>query len=129
MLVILGVFAIVIASYFLFIHDSGPVSSEDPASLLGTWERTDYPYKIEVISFTEDGLLEAKYFNPQPINVGKARWEVFEHQLYMFVELQDVNYPGSAYNLIYSESPVLLEGTYFQAVAGEAFAVSFARLK
>jgi len=40
-----------------------------------------------------------------------------------FVELRDVNYPGSKYNLQYDAGIDRLKGTYFQAVYGETYDV------
>ena len=128
-MVVLAGISIIIALYFLFVHDSGLAPGEDPATLVGTWERTDYPYLIEVSSFHDDGSLDATYLNPNPINVGTAKWEVYENELYMYVEMQDVNYPGSNYTLVYDETTKLLSGTYFQAVSKESFTVSFKKTK
>ena len=45
----------------------------------------------------------------------------------MFVELRDVNYPGSTYTLQYDAASDRLMGTYFQAVAKQTFRIEFAR--
>ncbi len=126
-IMILAAAGIVVAVYFLFFYNPAP--GVGPENLVGTWERTDYPYMIEVRSFDEDGSLDATYLNPQPINVGTAKWEVYEDKLYMYVEMQDVNYPGSNYTLVYEEQPEKLSGTYFQAVSKESFTVAFTRTK
>ncbi len=128
-LLTIGAIIILSAIYFLFFMNSGPGPAEDPANLIGAWVRTDAPYKIEVLSFDADGGLKATYSNPQPINVGTAKWEVYEGQLQMYVELQDVNYPGSNYTLTYTEDPEKLAGTYFQAVVGETYSIEFTRLR
>ena len=47
----------------------------------------------------------------------------------VFIELRDVNYPGSTYTLAYDVKTDRLVGRYFQAVAGETFDVYFVRLK
>jgi len=47
------------------------------------------------------GKLKAAYFNPRPINVAKAEWRSMAGRIQIFVELRDVNYPGSTYTLIY----------------------------
>ena len=47
----------------------------------------------------------------------------------MFVELRDVNYPGSAYNLRYDPKTDRLIGTYFQAVQRQTYDVEFVRMK
>jgi hypothetical protein len=73
--------------------------------------------------------LEAAYFNPRPIHVGKAGWSKEGQAVKVYVELRDVNYPGSNYTLIYDVGSDRLVGRYFQAVARETFDVSFVRQK
>ena len=45
----------------------------------------------------------------------------------LFVELRDVNYPGSTYSLRYDPARDVLEGAYFQAMEQQTFDVSFVR--
>jgi len=45
------------------------------------------------------------------------------------LELRDVNYPGSMYNLRYDPENDRLNGTYFQAVQRETYDVEFVRTK
>ena len=45
----------------------------------------------------------------------------------MFIELRDVNYPGSTYTLTYDPATDQLSGNYFQAVRRENFDVVFVR--
>ncbi len=47
----------------------------------------------------------------------------------MFLELRDVNYPGSACALAYEPASDQLQGIYCQAVEGVRFEVYFERLK
>ncbi len=77
----------------------------------------------------DDGTLAAKYFNPNPINVGKANCDVSSGSLKIIVELRDVNYPGSTYTLTYLPDRDMLAGEYFQAVEGLTFYVEFSRDK
>jgi hypothetical protein len=49
--------------------------------------------------------------------------------LKVFVELRDVNYPGSIYQLTYDPAADRLRGTYFQAALRETYDVEFTRLK
>jgi hypothetical protein len=46
----------------------------------------------------------------------------------VFVELRDVNYPGSTYTLTYQPATDRLAGTYFHAVSGQNMDVEFSRL-
>lgn len=124
---ILAILAILTALYFLFLYDQGTSDGEDPEVLVGTWVRTDNPYKMVVSSFKDDGTLDASYLNPQSINVAIAKWEVYENQLYMYIELQDVNYPGSNYTLIFNPETKTLQGDYYQAIADEIYRVEFAK--
>lgn len=50
-----------------------------------------------------------------------------EGALRVFVELRDVNYPGSTYTLTYDPANDLLAGLYYQAVERQRFDVMFAR--
>ena len=105
------------------------VKQVDKALLTGTWERTDAPYQVRISEVFEDGNMKAGYFNPQPINVSKATWVVAGSFLKVYVELQDKNYPGSNYSLMYLPGKDVLTGKYFQAVEGATYEVNFARKK
>lgn len=99
----------------------------DPQPLVGRWLRPDGGYILEIRSATADGKLEARYFNPRSIHVARAEWQRRDGKLQVFVELQDVNYPGSTYMLDFSPAEPQLTGTYYQASQGETFAVEFVR--
>ena len=47
----------------------------------------------------------------------------------VFVELRDVNYPGSTYTLAYDPAADQLRGVYFQALERQSFDVSFVRAR
>ena len=99
----------------------------DKNLLIGDWVRTDASYLIKINKVNEDGTLEAEYFNPKPINVGKTNWEESHGNLKIIVELRDVNYPGSTYTLNYLADKDILAGDYYQAVQGLTFYVEFVR--
>lgn len=96
--------------------------------LEGKWQRTDGGYILELSGAKSNGDITAAYFNPNPINVGRSLWQNNAGKLMVMVELQDKNYPGSVYNLEYSESQNSLKGTYFQAVEKMTYNVEFSRL-
>ncbi len=96
---------------------------------VGRWQRTDGGYVLEIKSLTPDGKLEAGYFNPNPINVGRAAWQNDGGRLMVMVELSDVNYPGSLYSLEYKAQGDMMVGTYFQAVEKQTYQVEFSRIK
>jgi len=73
--------------------------------------------------------VEAAYFNPRSIHVGKAEASQEGGTVRVYIELRDVNYPGSNYTLTYDAKNDRLVGRYYQAVAGETFDVYFVRLK
>lgn len=73
--------------------------------------------------------MNAAYFNPRPINVAKAEALQGSGTVSIFIELRDVNYPGSTYNLTYDPANDSLKGIYFQAAIEEAFEVYFVRLQ
>ena len=97
--------------------------------LIGRWLRPDGGYVLELKEIGKDNTLKAAYFNPQPIKVFKAEWKSKQGIIKIFVELRDVNYPGSKYSLQYDPKTDRLKGTYFQAVYGETYDVEFVRDK
>jgi hypothetical protein len=97
--------------------------------LAGQWVRPDGGYILELREIKKHGSLTAAYFNPQPIKVFRAKWTLREGKINLFVELRDVNYPGSKYNLQYDPEADKLKGTYFQAVERKTFNIEFVRVK
>lgn len=101
----------------------------DKEKLVGRWQRTDGGYVIELKNPNAAGLIEAGYFNPNPINVGKAAWQNKAGKLMVMVELRDQNYPGSIYTLEYQPQGDKLTGVYFQAVEKVSYNVEFIRVR
>lgn len=99
------------------------------ARLKGRWQRPDGGYLLEIKAVADDGAMDAAYFNPRPIHVGSAQAMHQDGRLYVMVKLQDVNYPGSTYRLMYDPTKDRLIGTYYQAVARETYRVLFVRVK
>jgi hypothetical protein len=97
--------------------------------LKGRWQRPDGGYVIEIKNIDRVGKMEAAYFNPRPIHVAKADAARDGQMTKVFMELRDINYPGSTYNLTYDPKSDQLKGTYFQAVLKQTFDVVFDRLK
>ena len=95
----------------------------------GRWQRGDGGYIIDIRKVEADGELTVAYLNPRPINVAKAEASMVEGALKVFVELRDVNYPGSIYQLTYDPAADRLRGTYFQAALRETYDVEFTRLR
>jgi hypothetical protein len=106
-----------------------PQRAVDVKRLEGRWLRPDGGYVLELRDIESDGSLKAAYFNPRPINVARAEVRRKDGTLILFVELRDVNYPGSTYTLHFDPAADRLKGTYFQAVQGQTFDVEFARVK
>jgi hypothetical protein len=132
-----------IAAYFLWPSAEVPTSqnilaeSQTPAisnaevqqeQLAGKWQRTDGGYVLELKAPTKEGKIEAAYFNPNPIHVGRAAWQNQDGLLKVMVELQDKNYPGSLYTLTYNPGDDQLRGTYFQAMERVSYDVAFTRV-
>lgn len=97
--------------------------------LEGRWQRDDGGYIIEISRADAGGTLTAAYLNPRPINVAKAEASIVGDTLRVFIELRDVNYPGSTYQLTYEPVADRLTGIYYQAALRESYDVAFARLK
>jgi hypothetical protein len=113
----------------------GPADSEPGTApgaerfqhLKGRWVRPDGGYLLEVTEVSADGRVTAGYYNPSPINVANARAVYETGQLKLFVELRDINYPGSTYTLRYDRDKNQLEGAYFQAAMNQTYDVVFVR--
>ena len=99
----------------------------DAKLLEGSWIRPDGGYVLELKNIACDGTLTAAYYNPQPINVFQAFWALDENVLTVFVELRDVNYPGSKYSLRYDSAADRLRGLYFQAIEEQIYEIEFVR--
>jgi len=97
--------------------------------LKGRWRRPDGGYIMAINSVNAAGAIDAAYFNPYPIHVGNAVASRDGSLTKVFLELRDVNYPGSTYTLTYEPSSDQLHGTYYQAVEQQNFQVVFERMK
>ena len=67
------------------------------ADMTSVWVRPDGGYVLELRNVKKDGSLTAAYYNPRPIRVFRAEASGKDGTLSVFVELRDVNYPGSTY--------------------------------
>jgi hypothetical protein len=101
----------------------------DAQRLIGRWVRSDGGYILELREAHEGGGLKAAYFNPRPIRVSEAVWSRQNGKISVWVELQDVNYPGSTYRLEYIPESDRLKGTYFQAVERQTYNIEFVRAR
>jgi hypothetical protein len=99
------------------------------ASLQGKWLRPDGGYILEIRKVAPDGKMDAGYFNPRPINVVKAQASQENGSVTVFIELRDVNYPGSTYTLTYDPTSDRFKGDYFQAALKQTFDVVFTRVQ
>lgn len=114
------------AIWFLFINKSNDFD-QAAEKLSGSWMRTDGPYSIVISDVVEQGKITATYFNPNPIQVESAEWEVKDEQLTVRVALNDVNYRGSKYELIYDEKTDQMLGKYYQAGTRQTYDITFKR--
>jgi hypothetical protein len=101
----------------------------DVQRLEGRWVRPDGGYILELREIKKDGSVTAAYFNPRPINVFRTEWNRKQGVITVFVELRDVNYPGSTYTLQFDPKSDRLKGSYFQAVERQTFNIEFVRVK
>jgi hypothetical protein len=98
------------------------------ARLVGRWLREDGGYVIEIRGVEPDGKLRAAYFNPRPIHVSQAAAVEEGGSVKVGLELNDVNYPGCLYTLVFNAELDQLQGTYFQAAVGQTYQVAFIRM-
>jgi hypothetical protein len=101
----------------------------DWRKLKGKWLRPDGGYIIEIKKLDDNGKMDAAYFNPKQIHVARAEASRNGTAIKVFIELRDVNYPGSTYTLTYEPGSDQLKGIYFQAVQQQSYEVVFIRLK
>ena len=106
-----------------------PQNPADKTLLAGSWIRTDAEYRIDISELFDNGKMKVQYYNPKTINVSEARWSIEEEMMKVFIELRDINYPGSNYNLTYIPVRDILVGEYYQAVEGSTYKVEFKRAK
>jgi len=104
------------------------LSADNFRNLVGHWIRPDGGYIIEIRNVDSNGVLNAAYFNPRPINVSQARLTFVNKKPQVFIELRDVGYPGATYTLIYHPRQDVLAGLYYQPTVGQSFEVIFARM-
>jgi hypothetical protein len=116
------------AGYWVWQQDSA-AAGPNASDLIGRWLRADGGYVLALSDPDPEGRLKAVYFNPRPINVSRAEWKLKNGLLSVFIELRDVNYPGSTYTLDYKPTTGKLTGIYFQAALGQQFEVEFERMK
>jgi hypothetical protein len=108
---------------------SAGTNTVDLQKLKGRWLRPDGGYVIEIRQVDASGQLEASYFNPNPIRVVNSVAKHDGPAVKVYLELNDVNYPGCKYDLTYLPNRDLLVGTYFQAALQQTFDVFFQRTK
>ena len=97
--------------------------------LKGGWRRPDGGYVLAIKNIADGGAMDAAYFNPNPIHVANAVASQDGAATKVFVELRDVNYPGSTYKLTYDPERDRLRGIYYQAVERQRYEVVFERMK
>ena len=102
-------------------------ASADVNILKGAWVRPDGGYTILIKNVGANGLIEAMYFNPNPLPFAKAEASREGARLRAFFELRAGGYDGSTYELSYDPTSDRLTGTYYQAVMKQKFEVFFVR--
>jgi hypothetical protein len=103
------------------------LTAGDSRKLVGRWHRTDGDYTLEIRGVRPDGLVEARYYNPGPIQVARAAAGRHEDALALVVELRDRNYPGNLYTLTYDPARDELRGLYSHLGLQQTFDVTFVR--
>ena len=126
----MAVIAIAAGGWVVFqARTAGKQEKNDYSKLVGDWVRPDGGYVIHISSINPDGTIQAAYFNPSPIHIAAANVALHNNTIKLFVELRDVGYPGSKYDLVYMSDDDILQGTYFQAQIQELYDVVFLRKK
>jgi hypothetical protein len=111
----------------LFLFSFSVCAQSQYAQIIGTWVRPDGGYTLDIKDVSGDGKMDASYFNPNPINVAVAQATIESEKINVFVELQDIGYPGSNYTLVYDPDTDCLIGVYHHLVINQDFDVYFVR--
>lgn len=101
--------------------------AEELERVAGRWLRPDGGYILELSRSGPEERFKATYLNPRPIRVATTRVSRKNSAVRVYVELLDVGYPGSYYDLVYDRSNDRLIGFYFQAKMNATFDVFFVR--
>jgi len=88
-------------------------SNSEFEQIKGRWQRPDGGYVVAIKSIADNGAIDAGYFNPKSIHVAKAEAFREGNATKVFIELRDVNYPGSSYTLTYDPTSDQLKGVYY----------------
>ena len=110
-------------------NQTGAESKPEFSKLKGRWRWSDGGYILEIKRIADNGAMDAAYFNPKSIHVARAEASRDGEATKVFIELRDVNYPGSTYTLTYDPGSDQLKGIYYQAVEQQRFEVNFVRMK
>lgn len=109
---------------------ASPATPAAPAPIqriLGRWARSDGDYTLAILSGDTGGILQARYFNPKPINVSRAAWIEAGGRLQILVELNDVGYPGATYTVYHDTATDRLVGQYKQPAQQQTYDIEFTR--
>lgn len=109
------------------LHEAGTSEEVGMDAVTGRWLRPDGGYILELARPGPGEKFKATYLNPRPIRVATTRVTRQGNDVRVFVELLDVGYPGSYYDLTYDSAGDQLVGNYFQAKMNATFDVFFVR--
>ena len=107
--------------------EAGATEQVEIDAVAGRWLRPDGGYILELARPGSGEKFKATYLNPRPIRVATTRVTRQGDDIRVYVELLDVGYPGSYYDLIYDSAGDQLLGNYFQAKMNATFDVFFVR--
>jgi len=109
---------------------SNPQSnSSDYKDLIGYWIRPDGGYTLVINGVDDAGNMNAQYYNPKSINVAEAKASLESDRTNIYIEMQDVGYPGSSYSLTLDSEARRLVGTYYHAISKKNIQIYFVRGK
>lgn len=106
---------------------AAPVTPAPIQRILGRWARSDGDYTLSILGGDTGGILQARYFNPKPINVSRAAWIEAGGRLQILVELNDVGYPGATYTVYHDTATDRLVGQYKQPAQQQTYDIEFTR--
>jgi len=125
-ILLLAIMILIPVIWFFFLKNVGEETVSE--KLTGKWLRSDGDYTLEIKAVNENGTLNAAYFNPKQIELGRTEWMMYKNKLHVLVELKGP-YVLSNYQLVYDEETKRLHGTFFQAVEQETYSIYFEKAK
>ncbi len=84
----------------------------DAKAVIGDWKRSAGGYRLLIREI--EGGIRVEYESPSQgnVRVSQSKMRIKDSKIQIEITLNDVNYPGSNYDLMYDENTDTIKGTY-----------------